>query len=726
MDEQAKNVISFSVDAGLIDRLGRELVGRAETAVSELVKNAYDADAKSVEVNFIDASISGGTLEIIDDGIGMTLEQIKDGFMKISSTDKLHNPFSIKYSRSRAGRKGIGRFATQRLGQKLTIITQTLDSPEAIKLTIDWNDYVIDQDLTKVRNQYEFVPKLKPEGTSLIIENLRDGWSEASIKRIYRYVSDLFQPDYLSENSQLQNLANQKDESFKVTFKQRLSNVEYEVASPQKMLFDKNIAIIEGFVDRSGDGFVGVKSERLELDDYAIPIYSSNQETNYSTLSNIHFKAYYFIYNRVDYYSNISKLELNHIKKLADENGGIRLYRNGFRVLPYGEPKDDWLGLDLRYSSESGITNIPFSNNNLFGFVEIIDKEGVRFQETASREGLIENLAYSELVDFLQKSFKVARKRIAEKITLLRIKESRTSKDFNDESGSIDNKKTIEEQFANVDRVITDGKTKDTLNSIKEKYFQVLEELSMLRILASLGLTIGEFTHEIVQFTPSINGYISKLYESNKSDLSTLSILDDLKRTFNNFTAYTSYFNATVSENTSREVKPILITDVIEYFNKSIKDDLKNQNTELIIEAYGYDQYTTPMHVSEWSSILYNLYTNSKKAIKRSGNIGKLKIVTGIENQKIYLEFQDNGDGIPPENEGRIFNAFFTTSNPAGFDAPLDERITGTGLGLTIIKAIVETYGGTISLINPEEGYRTCFRIEVPAASSLILESYGI
>lgn len=726
MEENLHNSIAFSVDAGLIDRLGRELVGRAETAVSELVKNAYDADAKNVEVNFIDSLWSGGSLEIVDDGLGMTYDQLKSGFMTISSTDKVHNPLSIRYNRSRAGKKGIGRFATQRLGKKLIIITQTLESDQALKLTIDWDRYTVDQNISSITNQIEYLPKEKPEGTTLIIEDLREGWSETAIKRIYRYVSDLFQPDYLSDNSQNLHIAKQNDESFKVKFSQINEGISYEIASPQKMLFDKNIAVIEGFIDSVGDGFVGIKSESLELDDYAVTIEKSKSQIKFQTIKNIHFKVYYFIYNRVEYYTNISKLELNNIQKLAHESSGLRLYRNGFRVLPYGEPKDDWLGLDIRYSGESGQTNIPFNNNNLFGFVEIIDKEGLLFQETASREGLIENSAFEELVDFLQKSLITARGRIAEKITLIR-KGKQDSKDDSDEDvEDTTDKKTIEEEFEEVENEIKDESVKETFKNIQEKYKEAVEELGMLRILASLGLTIGEFTHEIIQFTPSINGFISKLYESNESNLNTIKILDDLKRTFANFTSYTSYFNATVSENTSREIKPILISDVVNFFFKNIKEDIDRQNTELFIESYGYDLYTTPMHISEWSSVLYNLYTNSKKAIKRSGNTGKMKMITGEENGKIYLELHDNGDGIPEKNKNRVFNAFFTTSTPAGFDAPLDEKLTGTGLGLKIIKDIVEAYRGTVKIISPENGYNTCFRVDVPKAEKNELEEYGV
>ena len=132
MQENIINNIGFTVDAGLIQRLGQELVGRAETAVSELIKNAYDADATTVDVEFVDSHEVGGILIISDDGVGMTLQQLQDGFMRISSSDKVHNPLSSRFHRTRAGRKGIGRFATQRLGETLSIITQTRDNDYAI------------------------------------------------------------------------------------------------------------------------------------------------------------------------------------------------------------------------------------------------------------------------------------------------------------------------------------------------------------------------------------------------------------------------------------------------------------------------------------------------------------------------------------------------------------------------------------------------------------------
>lgn len=417
-EEKDTNTIPFKVDAGLIDRLGRELVGRSETAVSELIKNAYDADARVVDVDFIETYAAGGTLVIKDNGVGMNMEQLENGFMTISSTDKVHNPKSERYGRNKAGRKGIGRFAAQRLGKKLTIITQRLESNQAIKLIINWDNYRIDTNLSEIKNAFEYIQKTQEEGTTLIIEDLREWWSEAAITRVYRYVSDLLQPDYISDRSKELGLAKQSEESFKVRFKQITDGQEKVVADPDKMIFSKALAVIKGYVDAAHDGYCSVTSDSLDVSNDVINVSHNKKygdeegsDTKYRYLNEVHFKAYYYIYDREEYYTNISKLELSNIRKVAQEQGGIRLYRNGFRVLPYGEPNDDWLDVDRRYSNATG-TNIPFGNKNLFGFVEIIDSNGTLFEETASREGLLENDAFEELSDFVHKSLESSRNRL--------------------------------------------------------------------------------------------------------------------------------------------------------------------------------------------------------------------------------------------------------------------------------------------------------------------------
>jgi signal transduction histidine kinase len=746
--------LSFHVDAGLIDRLGRELVGRSETAVSELVKNSYDADAKIVEVKFINSNIIGGILKISDNGLGMNRDQLQKGFMTISSSDKVHNPISERYERRKAGRKGIGRFATHRLGKKLTIITQTLSSEKALKLTINWEDYVIDKDLSTIKNRVEEIEKIKLEGTELIIENLRESWTPSEIKRIYRYVSDLFQPNYLSDRSRDLNLAKQEDSTFTVSFTEEIGGVEVSIANPDKMIFEKSLAVIEGFIDVDNDGYCSVSSSSLELKDDIIPIFYDKKEIvfkeengvqveekvaikKYRQLKNIHFKVYYFIYNREVYYTNISKTELASVQKIAKEQGGIKLYRNGFRVLPYGERGNDWLGIDKRYFDQSGDTNIPAGNQNLFGFVEIIDQEGDNFEETASREGVLENDSYIELRDFISKSLYAGINRIRAQITKKKIEIDKQKKSIVATSDSI---QTPFEKLDDLQNEMNDlfsgnlndeqaskfkANIKQYVEGLRLDFQKLLDELGMTRVLAGLGLTIGEFTHEVVQFSPSLYGDLDVITDQ-QLNADGLSSLENLKRTINLFTAYTSYFNATVSANVSRELKPQELDIVITKFKNVISSDLRKLEIEFLFEPYGYNFFTVPMHSSEWSSILFNLYTNSKKAIKRRNIEGQIKIIIGKENEKIYLEFMDNGDGIPDENKNRIFDAFFTTSSPAGFDATQDERLTGTGLGLKIVKDIIQTYGGDIDVIEPESDYSTCIRIEMPLATEKQKSDYAL
>ena len=725
--EENENIkeVGFTVDAGLIQRLGYELVGRAETAVSELIKNSYDADATVVDVDFIDTAVQGGSLVISDNGLGMTEKQLKDGFMRISSTDKLHNPKSPRFNRTKAGKKGIGRFAAQRLGEELVIVTQTKASEKATKLTIDWNKYIVDTDISSVTFPIEYVDKEREEGTTLWINNLRDKWTEAAIKRIYRYVLELFQPDYLSERSKENNLAIQNEESFKVVFNQTIKGDKTQFLNEKISVFDKALAVFEGYIDKAHQGLVTINSDSLGLNDF-IEISCSDEKKEFSELSDVYFKIYYFIYNRPHYYNDrISSIDLNRIQELSKTASGVRLYRNGFRVLPYGEPTDDWTNIDKRWSSESGLVNVPMGNKNLFGFVEIIDPNGSVFEETASREGLIENEAFKQLSDFINKALVAARGRVVEKIT--NFKRKTNQDDYTIETD--EDARTTQEMLYTL-KLLLDEKEKTTSDSdediekkkehdrkigheIIKQIANLLEEAGMLRVLAGLGLTIGEFTHEIKQFQPSVYGHISKLIQYNLNE-DAKKQLDGIKVDFDDLFGYTRYFSTTISQNTNREKKPVDILAVVDLFHNTISNDLGKNGIDLEVDELDFDVVTIPMHKSEWSSILYNLYTNSRKAIKRANVKGRILIEVGVDDANTIIHFYDNGDGIPEENKSRVFNAFFSTSTPASFDAPNDEQFVGTGLGLKIVKDIVVSYKGSISIIPAKEGYSTCFRILIP------------
>lgn len=742
--------VRFSTDAGIIDRLGKELVGRQETAVSELVKNAFDADATCANLTFINFQSKGGALIIKDNGAGMTREELINGFMRLSSGDKIENPHSHKYWRKRAGRKGIGRFAAQRLGKNLTIITQSEKSEKSLRIEIDWTRFTTNAELNSVSSVLKELPKGENTGTTLIIDFLEDAWTEAAIKRIYRYLIELIQPFPLSamrstSNSMKENtneIAAEKisvlnDPGFEINIYKQENNKTVAFANTEQDIYAHALAEIEGVVGQ-GQGIWSVKSTRLGIDEVGTPFLRDEKPYNY--LNNVHFKAYYFIVSNVDYYSRPTAAFL---KEFLKERGGIRIYRNGFRVLPYGEAFNDWLRLDYNYGRRYVLP--PFSNENFYGFIEITDADESTFQETSSREGLIENAAYNELVDFVFKSLKGAAFRIAEarerkktasqkdgwkdktpseKIAeavdeLKKIADDVGQADERNEKVNSNSKNTSKKRILGIIERVTEAGSEQ-----EEAQAQLIEENSLLRVLANLGLSIGIFTHEVKHLYGSILADSTSI--TRTASLEQKKAAERLDTHIKSFRTYTSYFDNIVSENVHRELRIQDIASIAREFVKIMRP-AANRYSVVLHEPTEetYDVFSCKMHWSECISILLNLFSNALKAIKRARTSGEIMLWVGKKDEYVFLDFFDNGDGIPPENRERIFEPFFTTSSAAGPLAGDSDELLGSGLGLKIVKDIVESYNGKIRLIEPTANYVTCFRIQLPQATKSEIKEYG-
>lgn len=735
-----KDKVRFTVDAGVIDRLGQELVARQETAVSELVKNAYDADATIVSLTFKDSDDLGGTLIIEDDGDGMSRDELVNGFMRISSTSKIHNPLSRKYKRQRAGQKGIGRFSVQRLGLDLSIITQTSSSDEALQLNINWSEYQQDSNLLTISNQLVRIKKVKDKGTILVINGLRDKWSKAAIQRVYRYVSNIIQPFSLADIVELtRDEKEEVDPGFKAKFFKQAGNSEPEiVADRDVMVYDHALAEIHGYIDSSGIGIYTVDSKKLAINDIGeIGNDPDDITIPFTALSNVRFKAFYYIYDS----DLIPKIHSTSIKKITEREGGIKLYRNGFRVLPYAEPGNDWLDLDRSVRRRTILP--PHSNSNFLGFVEINDPEKF-FNETSSREGLIENEAFRQLRNFVHRTILTGVMKVAaaRNIKLTPSQRRDNSGSFEEIGIRIKNiAKTIEELEREFEDENSGSKTKrrrrtkkikeaveelDVLH--KSELKKTIKERSMLRVLSSVGLTVSQFVHEIKHHIDHVNSDISYLISELEDNAEALERATILQSNFQSFSDYTSYFNDVVSQNIIRDIRPQNMRKVINNFVDTMSSDAAKAGINILPPKLNKDWlYTKSMHPSEWSSILFNFYSNSKKAIQRAKAEGKILIECGEENDLIYIEFSDNGDGIELGAEEKIFDESYTTTSLNSLDeVDQNTEILGTGLGLKITKDIIKGYRGNISVVSAKSEFSTCIRVEVGKATDKELDEHGL
>lgn len=427
--------LQFSVDSSLLFQLGEQLVARPSVALAELVKNAYDADASEVVITMENVGDVGGTIVIADNGHGMTFEEIRDGWMRIATSNKQNNPRSRKYARYVTGAKGIGRFAARRLGTRLllqSIAERTEDNlKEAVGVTFEWDRFQPGVDITQIPLEYvrTAVPADRKTGVVLVIENARDTWTESEITALKRDLLSLQSPfpSFVDETND-----DQQDPGFTVQIDIGGSGELEELSGDLGEDFlSLNWAKLRGWIDQDGTAHYHVKlresGERDELVDTV---------ENYQSLQSVSFEVYHFI-ERGSQFTD-SQFRLKDFRSKAKQEAGVRVYLDGFRVFPYGEDGDDWLGLQYYASQNRDMANIvPMSEaiqqfdqdvrertkkqggdprpylliprpQQLFGAVFLRqshspDSDGYGIEIKASREGLIENAAFEKLTRFVQR-----------------------------------------------------------------------------------------------------------------------------------------------------------------------------------------------------------------------------------------------------------------------------------------------------------------------------------
>ena len=718
-------VTRFTVDAQHIHRLGFELVGKQETALSELIKNAYDADATYINLEFKDYNQPGGTLIISDDGNGMTEADIRDNWMRLSTSDKDKNPISPRYGRSRAGRKGIGRFAVERLGEQLLLETKKKGESQEIRVHFDWDSqYQSGKLLNQVTNLIEqFAVEPNIYGTTLRIGKLRDKWTKKDFIQIWKYVL-LLQPPF---EIPLRHRAPKNgpeiyasDPGFKVRINGELRDEAVPELSIEQSFLANRTALIKGWIDQEGKGHFQLHSDILGFED------QHNSEDNYQEVGALEFEVSYFIYD--------SKLisKVNEARKFGKQLGGIRIYRDGFRVLPYGESGNDWL--QLAFSENNRLLNAK--PENFFGHVALTSAENPTLEETASREGLVENETYKKLCDFINECLEWAVLRVAsyrhhqlefiqpnQPISENRKPSKQLQKLINELPKKLKNLpvETQQEIISEIKQVKKEQSRQEAGMELERQ--EQMKSAEMLRILASLGISIAVFSHETDGALTRLRASLTNLYSVTLSAYETSTEIStkinehfaQVERTTNRLGDLASYISVQIEHFVSRNKDNIALYSVIKKFIEQFQNYFNTRKISFEWEVMPNDLRTAPMHCSEIEAVLFNFLTNSVKAMERSNaEQRRIKITATRQDDFAIIRFQDTGTGVADNIKAQIFEAFFTTSSPNRKD---EIAGPGCGLGLKIVFDIANVNKGFVHLSEPDPGYGCCFEFGVPISS---------
>ena len=677
--------------------MGRELITDRITALFELVKNCYDANATKVTIEFIEVNpiTTNSKIIITDNGIGMSIDDIKNKWMVIGTSSKRSNRLSPEpFKRKVVGQKGIGRFAVDKLGSKLLMKTKEEISSEITYVELNWNEYEkasllnnktesgqSQQLFTQIENKF-WVKKAKNEishGTILEISDVRDTWTKMDIERVIKQLSKLVSPFF------------QQEYPFQIKIKSD-SFGEVEVKNNAILHATEEIHLSFDIEKKLQDSII---HEKGDLKVIQIP------ERNCGLLK---FDLYYF-----DQQAKIKfRRETNNEEKID----GIKIYRDGLITTPFAEYEDqniykrDVLGIDKR--RYSGFFD-KVSSSDLFGFVEITDQGNQDIKDSTNRQDFEDNDAYRELKRFiteqleeLEDYLKFHREKVREK--------SKTG--LNTVKGDIKDLVNLVKQIQETappeikKQLIQLEKTGQLVQVQINKGIKAFDDLEKEKIrqenlfmsLMSLQDYAFEITHVINTFVSFISGdaeFIkwvfphfssSNLSYQEEFEISANRIHDKVQNLKKILEFLLSYAQSNVSF-TKIDVKQ-MITDLFEddvyseiFKNKGIKVEVNFEQTLIVNHN---EQF--------FRDIFQNLITNSVKAIEDNETEKLIKCTGRVEKDKFIIHFSDNGYGISEEDKNRIFNIFFTKTEEKG----------GAGIGLYIVRKRVESMKGVVRVIENE------------------------
>lgn len=725
--------------ARIIRTIGDQLISGPEAALIELVKNAYDADSPWVKIKIVPPSPSfeGGLVQIIDNGHGMTSDEVINRWFEPATNEKVKRTYSRSGFRKLLGAKGIGRFASSRIGNRLDLVSNSLDpaNPDIIentKLHINWDDFQTDQYLDDIDIPVE-VKQYKSEGTSILcglkldIRNTQIAWTEKALKNIVRELRRVSTPTNIDDAFNIYlDLSAFDEKSFGFDGKSLLDEENFNPLSLENNNDLEPYLIkpyqIQGYADYSVIGkfdsagaFSGsltiCKGDNIpqEISIPAPPLKPDEKECGPLELKiNIYDRENSSIEDLFDRIGlNFSKIGIRKARSILSDNAGLGIYRNGFRIRPYGEPDNDWLRLEGRRVQDPSkkIGHIQIS-----GQIQIQDESESHLVERSSREGLEHNGSFERLKELIIK-------------LLVRIEEKRY--DFREKAG------LSRKQVGDVSKVKDMASLKRIVSAVtklpeelqKPLLIQIenesqaltksLDELEayqkLLESRAALGLVVSQVIHEGRRLIDPM-GDAAKSLINNKDLLLSDSKKGEIVRKYYPTHAETirtgvrglaDLFKALDPVSGRKRGRPVKF-NVIQTIERSIDlltDAIIESDVSIKFEAresalgYGYE--------SDLQSALLNIIDNAIYWIGTTVN----------EKKEINISISDNSDflRILISNSGPPIDEAFL---PRLFDAGFSLKTEGHGLGLVISREACRASKGDIKYI--DSAIDPTFLIEFP------------
>lgn len=703
---------SFRPSARLIGTIGEDIIKDMHAAVVELVKNSYDADANEVRIVFEATSERKLLLTVQDDGHGMDESVVVDKWLVPSTSDKLKRRTSPK-GRIMQGRKGIGRFAVAILGENLEL--ETISHNTKTSLVINWDDFVDSKYLDEILIEISTSSASLNQGTVFNIEGSAEKlslWNDSEIEYLIKELRKLLTP------MDITNKDEEKD-NFEITvvfenfISDRYRNETISIKPlPLLNYYDYRISG-RIFPDGRNTLIYQNKNSGIEESVSEFNFYLTEKEKLTGEI-NIDFRIFdrdpeaienlvYELFN-----SGEEKLGKNEAKNLLNDIAGVSIFRNKFRIRPYGDEENDWLALDKKRVQ---MPALRIGANQISGMIEIQDEEISNLVEKSARDGLKEDAYYdglisviSQLLNFVElKRYSFRQKTGKGRKNFVFSKQIGILTDFS----AVKNKVTSAMQKANMStedvKAINDFIDED-INE-KLKIAQELEkQIAMYQGQATLGKIMDVVMHEVRKPLQWIKNQTNNLeraytrYSKNNDENELARVLKIVKETpaqLNIIIALFKRLNSLATRKRSA-MSVFSISDTIETALEIFSDEIQRKNINLranIEEDFLFNGWREDI-----LSALANIIENAIYWVDYAKEDKVLEISVIDTSNAFEISVWNNGPKIIKDliDDDSLFTP--------GISGKITENGTGTGLGLAIAGEAVDRNGGQIKVIEVSEG----------------------
>lgn len=716
--------------ARLITMLGDQLIKNEKIALIELIKNSYDADAAWIKVSFHNFGnnyeINDNSSVIIeDDGNGMNRDILVSHWLNPATPVKLKSKaINKKTQKGRIvqGEKGIGRFAIFKLGKKIRITTrrQLQDSTGKFIDSGEDKEYVLSYDFSKYDADFlsedgvdkeillenlkvtldesepkQIVPYIvrigvtdllrKPYGTRIEITDLKTRWSEKMVSSVISEVAKM-QPIFTDEKSSDFLIGFYKDETL-------LSSQEKYKEKLLKIMNEKAVFKLKnGWFDSNSDEITFKLNDRIQKLNLRDAEIAGMRQYSYidellKSGERIECGSFGFEYYFFDFNAHIeaqTKYCLDKDEKELIKNHRTYVYRDGIRVMPYGDPEDDWLKIDVERGTVRA--NEYLSNDQVIGCIYITQEGNKKLKDKTNREGLLEDgHALSDFICINQLILGYIRKTVYARYLI----EKEKKEEFDRiKKGTPD---TLIEQakkkYANDENTLKFLADFESSYKKEKKVFD--QRIHRMENLAATGLAIETASHDVNIFMKRSIDCIDSLINYCSFTTGTLNreeIINQITQLRGNLSIIATQLKdiQTLFPSAKLKTKNINVRNIVEKIYNLYRSQIEKNNIKVDIIST-----KNPLIAKTTDAVLLqvfiNLFDNSLYWLKCMPN--DRNILISIDGDTNRVIFSDNGPGINKEDKDYIFEAFYSGKGEEG-----------KGLGLYIARQLLDRYEYTIDL----------------------------